>query len=166
MQTHRSVARQRLDRRLAGLPSLLGPPPPRGWIREIRDALGMSAFEMAGRMGITPSRVSQLERAERKGSIQLSTLERAAAALQCTLRYALVPSEPLEDMVLRQAYDKAAMEVAGSAPHRALLVDEALHADDPSSRAEEVSERIEDLAHELIDRRGLWRLPPADERPP
>ena len=91
----------------------------------------MTTFEMAARMGVTQSRASQLERAEVEGSILLSTLERTAAALHCRVCYALVPEEPLEAIVYRQALQKAA--------------------------AEAVSEVIEDLAFQLIDRRGLWQ---------
>ena len=121
----------------------------------------MTTLEMAARMGVTQSRTSQLERAEVDGSILLSTLERAAAALHCRVCYALVPVEPLEAIVFRQAWQRAAAEIAGSAPHMGALVDEAMRSEDRTSAAEAVSEVIEDLAFRLIDRRGLWQT----ERP-
>lgn len=157
MPLNRSGVRRRLELRLAGLERRVGPPPPLGWIRTIREALGMTTFEMAARMGVTQSRTSQLERAEMDGSILLSTLERAAAALHCKVCYALVPEEPLEAIVFRQAWQRAAAEIAGSAPHMGALVQEVMHSDDRTSAAEAVSEDIEDLAFQLIDRRGLWR---------
>ncbi len=157
MQSIRSAQRRRLDRRLEGLGFVVGPRPGRGWIREIREALGMSAFELAERIGITQSRVSQYERAEVDGNIRIATLDMVARSMRCRLCYAVVPEEPLQAMVHRQALDKAATIVAQSGPHAARLVDEARHAENPSLEAEEVSERIEDLAYELIDRRGLWR---------
>lgn len=64
---------------------------PDGWIRNVRLALGMSGVDLARRMGISPSRVSQLERAEPTGEIKVTTLERAADAMGCDVVYVFVP---------------------------------------------------------------------------
>ena len=96
MNTIRSSKRRLLDQQLADLATNLGPQPPEGWIRRVRDALGMTAFELGGRMGVSQPRVSQLERAERQRTIQLSHLDHAAQALQARLIYAVVPLEPLK----------------------------------------------------------------------
>ncbi len=101
----------------------------------MRDALGMSSPELAARLGITHSRVSQLERAELRGAIQLSTLERIARAMGCEIRYVLVPQEPLVDMVYRQARTKAVAQAKG----------------------EEDGELLEARTYQLIDSLGLWR---------
>ena len=131
----------------------MGRRPSEGWIRVIRDALGMTAFELGRRMGVSQPRVSQLERAEREGTIQLWNLERAAQALHSTLVYALVPIEPLEEVVRRQAYLKAVDELAANSHTARFLLD------DCALRAGEVSEaHITVLAHHLIDRPGLWRV--------
>jgi predicted DNA-binding mobile mystery protein A len=140
-----------LDRRLAGLFERVGPRPGFGWIRAIRDALGMSTFELGERMGVTPSRVRQMERAEAAGCIELASLERAARALDCRLCYVIVPDEPLEQMVRRQALRKAAAELAASTP------DGDLGDADRALFAAVLAEQVEALAHQLIDRRGLWR---------
>jgi predicted DNA-binding mobile mystery protein A len=153
MLTLRSIPRRLLDKRLAGLDKLIGPRPARGWVRAIRDALGMSTFELGQRMGVTASNVSQLERAETAGSIQLATLERAAQALNCRLWYVLVPNEPLEQMVRRQALDKATGAVADAMSH-----DDHCEAD-RELLAVVMAEQVEALARELIDSRGLWRAP-------
>ena len=93
MTSPRRTARRRLDQRLVGLD--LGQRPPRGWVRAIREALGMTTAELGQRMGLTQSRVSQIERSEELGSIRLDTLERTAQALNCQVRYVFVPNEPL-----------------------------------------------------------------------
>jgi predicted DNA-binding mobile mystery protein A len=77
--------------------------PARGWIRTVRDALSMSGFQLARRMGIEQPTVARFERNERDGTITLSTLERAASALGCDVVYAFVPRAPLVDMVEKQA---------------------------------------------------------------
>src|SRR3546814_3344955 len=89
----RTRARARLDDRLRSLrPTQRYAVPPRGWLRAIRDALGMSGRQLGKRLGITPQSVAELERSETLGTIQLKTLRRAAEALDCTLVYALVPN--------------------------------------------------------------------------
>lgn len=97
-------AREALDQRLAPL----GPPsrytPPRlGWVRAIRDALGMTAAELASRMGITGPAVRALEKTELDGGARLSSLRRAAEAMDCTLVYAFIPNTSLQQTVERQA---------------------------------------------------------------
>jgi predicted DNA-binding mobile mystery protein A len=111
----------------------------------------MTAFELGGRMGVSQPRVSQLERAEREGTIQLWNLERAAQALHATLVYALVPIGPLEDIVRRQARLKAANELAENSRTARFLLGESA-----SITAEANEARITVLAHHLIDRHGLW----------
>jgi len=97
-------AREALDRRLVPL----GPPdryaPPRlGWIRAVRDALGMSASDLATRLGVTGYAVRSLEDGERTGGIRLDSLRRAAEAMDCKLVYAFIPNESLEETVQQQA---------------------------------------------------------------
>jgi len=97
-------ARQMLDQRLLQLPPVSEfAPPHAGWIRAIRDALGMSVAELGARMGVTGASVSQIEENEREGGIRLSTLRRYAEALDCTLVYALVPRESLDRIVSTRA---------------------------------------------------------------
>jgi len=97
-------AREALDRRLIPLgPASRYAPPRLGWIRAVRDALGMSAANLAIRMGVSGSSVRSLEDNEMSGGIRLSSLQRAAAAMDCTLVYAFIPNESLEGTVRRQA---------------------------------------------------------------
>jgi predicted DNA-binding mobile mystery protein A len=77
--------------------------PVRGWIKAIREALGMSTAQLALRLKIKQPSLVQLEQSEAKGSIELRTLRRVAEALDCTLVYALVPNKPLETMVRDRA---------------------------------------------------------------
>jgi len=75
----------------------------RGWIKAIREALGMSSAQLARRLKIKQPSVVDIEQSELKGTIRLATLRRVAEALNCTLVYALVPNEPLEKIVREQA---------------------------------------------------------------
>jgi predicted DNA-binding mobile mystery protein A len=97
-------AREALDQRLV----LLGPasryaPLRLGWVRAIRDALGMTAADLAARMGVTGPAVRSLEKKETDGGARLSSLRRAAEAMDCTFVYAFVPNTSLQQTVERQA---------------------------------------------------------------
>ena len=97
-------AREALDRRLLPLgPPSRYAPPQLGWIRTVRDALGMSAANLAIRIGISGASVRSLEETELSGGIRLSSLQRAAAAMDCTLIYAFIPNNSLQETVRHQA---------------------------------------------------------------
>jgi predicted DNA-binding mobile mystery protein A len=82
MATSQAQARRQLDRRFDRLRPLLDEPRPhRGWVRAIRDALGMSGRELAGRMGVAQATEAELEASEAQGTIGLGSLRRAAEAL-------------------------------------------------------------------------------------
>src|SRR5580658_10310634 len=151
MRSPRRTARRRLDQRLVGLD--LGQRPPRGWVRAIREALGMTTAELGQRMGLTQSRVSQIERSEELGSIRLDTLERAAQALNCQVRYVFVPNEPLEEMVQRQARLRAQAEV-DAVTHTMALEDQVPEPGVLDSLVKEMAERF-------VDERHLWERPNA-----
>jgi predicted DNA-binding mobile mystery protein A len=100
-------SRRALDRRLSQLPpNSAFTPPVRGWIRAVRNALGMSGADLAARLQVTPASVSDIERSESQGSIRLDTLERAAEAMGCDLVYALIPRGSLTEIVQRKAREK------------------------------------------------------------
>ena len=103
-QDIRQKARQRLDERLLLLkPEERFNAPPRGWIKAIREALGMTGVQFANRLRVRPQSVDALEKSEASGSIKLETLRRAAEALDCTLVYALVPNISLGEAVRTRA---------------------------------------------------------------
>jgi predicted DNA-binding mobile mystery protein A len=90
--------------------------PPRGWIKALREALGMSTAQLARRMKISQPGVVMLEQSEALGTIKLETLQRAATAINCQLVYALVPNESLETMV-RERVHLIARQHLGTVEH-------------------------------------------------
>ncbi len=100
----RATARRQLDKRLNILrDSNAFIRPPHGWIKAIRESLGMTTAQFAKRLGVSQPRAVAIQKAETKGSITLDTLERAAHALDCSLVFTLVPRKPLEDLVEERA---------------------------------------------------------------
>jgi transcriptional regulator with XRE-family HTH domain len=112
----------------------------------------MSTHELAMRMRVTRSRVSQIERAEKNGTIHLSTLGRAAEALNCRVVYFLDPNEPFEQMVWRQAFLKASEEL--DARRERKDGEEDMWTPRGGLTFEE---EAEGLAYSLVGHRWLWR---------
>ena len=99
-----TTAYEQLDKRLDALRPLTRiPRPSRGWVRAIRDTLGMTTRQLGERMGVSQPRIVKLEQSEVAGGITLETLERAAEALGCRVVYALVPIKPLTEMIEERA---------------------------------------------------------------
>lgn len=141
-------ARQDLDERFAALPPAERlAAPARGWIKAIREALGMSSEQLARRLGVKQPTVAAIERSETRGTIELATLRRAAEALDCTLVYALMPKRKLATTVKERARKVAAGRLQ-AVEHSMLLENQALP-------AAERDARIEAYAGE-IDPRRLW----------
>lgn len=143
--TKKSAAVQ-LDERLGALRELDLSRPPKGWVRAIRDALGMTSPQLAQRMGIAQPQVSKFERREAAGTAQLDTLARVAEALDCTLVYALVPNRPLEDRVRDRARELAIADL--SAVDRTMVLE--------AQQAGINDDAIDAYAEELIGSSRLW----------
>jgi predicted DNA-binding mobile mystery protein A len=70
-----------------------------GWLKNIRQAVGLPVDVVAKRLGVCRWEVHRMEQAEKASRIKLETLRRAAKALGCELVYALVPKKgTLEDL--------------------------------------------------------------------
>lgn len=110
----RQLRSQQLDRALAPLRSANAPRPPKGWIRAIREALGLSSAELAERMKTNRSLIVQQEKAEADDRITLKSLRAFANALDCDLVYAFVPrAGNLQDLVDARARAAAKTNVLG-----------------------------------------------------
>jgi predicted DNA-binding mobile mystery protein A len=132
-----------LDKRFAALRSLAkGARPPKGWLRAIRDALGMTTAQFARRLGVSQPRIIELEKSELTGGVTLHTLQRAAEALGCRLVYALVPERPLAETVRDRANLVAERQLA-PVEHTMRLENQAVA--DTKARAELRRRSIEDL---------------------
>jgi len=145
-------ARRSLDRTLAPLLKLPRRRPQRGWVRAIRDALGMTAEQLGDRIGVTQSTIQRLETSEAADTIQLNSLRRLAEGLGCELVYVLVPRETLS-----ATYDAAARDVArrelARVSHSMALEDQAV--DDAGDE-----ERLRQFIAAELDPREIWARRP------
>ena len=124
--------------------------PSSGWIKTIREALGMSSVYLARKLGIVPSSLIRLEESEKDFTITLHSLQRAADALGCELRYALVPKQTLAETLDKKA-DEIAQERMKTVAHTMAL--------EAQGTSEETTEnQKKQLIQDLLSgsRRKLW----------
>jgi predicted DNA-binding mobile mystery protein A len=147
-----SIARRKLDETgqvFREAPSRIRVVPRGGWIAAIREALGMSVQDFADRLGVTRATAAKLEANERRRTIQLDSLYRAADALECDVVYALVPRQPLQQIVSNRRV--AILKSMQTRTHQNMRL-EAQEVEDSV-----LQEQFRTQAELLVPDRWLWR---------
>ena len=75
------------------------------WINTVREAIGMTAVQLAKRLGVTQPRIAKMEINE--GNLKLSTMKKVAQAMNCDFVYYFKPKTTFQDIVQIQAKKKA-----------------------------------------------------------
>lgn len=148
---HKLIIRQQLDKSLAGLKAANTQVPVKGWIRAIREALGMSGRQLAQRLKVSQPRIPRLEQDELTGSVTIKTMQQVAEALDCTFVYALVPRTSLEDTLRGQAR-MVAQERTEPVAHSMLLEAQSLSAEEQQATLKStIDELVREMPKELWD---------------
>lgn len=124
--------------------------PRKGWLKVIREALGMTVEQAAERLEVTKSMVSKYERAELDETITLATLRRVASALDAELMYTVLPRKSIEELRRERALTAARRRVQS--------VHQSMALEDQAVSAEERERQIAELADELLKERPriIW----------
>jgi len=126
-------------------------PPPTGWLKATRLALGMSLQQLASKMGITKQSMQEVENREKEGAITLKALREAAAALDMQLVYGLVPKDgSLDALIERRARELASQIVARTS--------QSMHLEDQENSNLRIQQAIEERTALLIAEmpKALW----------
>ena len=138
----KKLIRDQLDTRFKNLRNLTEKSiPETGWIRVIREALGMSAKQLGKRVGLSQPRISRLEIAESEGDLKLSTLRKIAEGLNMKFVYAFVPETSLEEMVQDQA-KKIALKRMTKVNHTMGLEEQELSYDEKEKTLGDLTQKI------------------------
>jgi predicted DNA-binding mobile mystery protein A len=148
---HKLIARQQLDKTLSGyaLAKQIATPV-KGWVRAIREALGMSGRQLASRLNVSQPRIPKLEQDEVSGSVSLKTMRQAAEAMDCVFVYAIVPRTSLESTVRAQARTVAEARMQ-RVSHTMMLEAQSLSAEEQRASLDAV---VEELVREMP--KELW----------
>jgi predicted DNA-binding mobile mystery protein A len=102
--TKKKLAREQLDETMKLFkPLKTVSVPKKGWIRAVRDTLGMTGRQLAKRMDVNQQRIARIEQDEKLGKVTLNTMCNAAQAMDCVFVYCVVPINSLEQTVRNQA---------------------------------------------------------------
>jgi len=149
----KKLIREQLEtslRRLAPLHSVSTPP--KGWVRAIRNALGMTAKQLASRLGVAQQAVARIEKDELSGSVAIKTMRRIAECLDCVFVCGFVPRLSLEATLRKQAQKLTATRLA-QASQTMSIEDQALSIkENEKVLSEMVDELVDTLPSNLWDR--------------
>lgn len=144
------TARKALDNKIASLPPLQKMQRPhKGWIKAVREALGMSSKQLAARLNVSPPRITALEKSEIDETLTLASLRRAAEALDCALVYSFVPKSSFED-ILKTRARRIAAEIIGKVDHTMRLEAQNLEQGALSDEIENLAAQILREQHKII----------------
>jgi predicted DNA-binding mobile mystery protein A len=122
IDSNKKLKRMQLSDALQAYPSPETAMPPRGgWVRAIREALGMTQAQLGARAGISRQSVQDFERAEADRRITLDSLDRLARAMGCRVAYALVPEGGTLDDLRERRADALAEAYAAADREKGLL---------------------------------------------
>jgi len=127
-------------------------PPLKGWIRAIRDALGMTGGQLAERLEVSQPRITRLEQDELVGSVTMKTMREVAEAMDCMFVYAIVPKTSVEDVIRKQAEYVARLRLNRSS-HTMMLEDQELLNNEKKQMFDNL---VEDLMRDFP--RDLWQV--------
>ncbi len=124
--------------------------PQKGWVRAIRDALGMTAKQLATRLGVAQQAVARIEKDELTGSVTIKTMRRVAECLDCVFVCGFVPHSSLEATLHKQAQQLASKRLS-QASQTMTLEDQALS-------TKEKEKVLSEMVDELVDSppSNLW----------
>ncbi|MDD6970130.1 MAG: mobile mystery protein A [Treponema sp.] len=109
-----------------------------GWIKTVREAIGMTVSQLAARLGVTQPRITKMESNE--DNLKLSTMKKAAEAMNCEFVYYFKPRTTFQNLVDEQAQKKA-VEVLKTVNENMALENQEIAED----------EAVKDFASDLIN---------------
>lgn len=148
------LRRNQLDRFFQGKLQVFSLNAPKdGWVKEIRQALGMSMADLGARLNVIKQRVERIEKDEVAGKVTVQTLRETAEALNCELVYFFVPKgEGLQATLEKQAR-LAAQEVVQKTEHT-------MHLEKQDTSRASQEELIREITQELLAKedKKIWKL--------
>jgi predicted DNA-binding mobile mystery protein A len=125
--------------------------PPIGWIKAIRNGIGMSMEQLGKKLSITKQGVMDIEKREKKGAITIKSMQEIAKAMDTQFIYGFVPNaDSLEQMI-----ENRALEIATKIVERTST---SMKLEDQANSKERIEKAIKERASEIINKtpKILW----------
>jgi predicted DNA-binding mobile mystery protein A len=126
-------------------------PPPTGWIKALRTAIGMSQQQLSNRLSITRQSVQEMEQREKDGSLTIKSLRDTAAALDMQLVYGFVPKDGSLDALIDRKAKELAIQIV-------LRTSNTMKLEDQENSKARIEKAIEERATEIKNEmpKTLW----------
>ena len=125
--------------------------PPIGWIKAIRNGIGMSMEQLGKKLSITKQGVMDIEKREKEGAITIKSMQEIAKAMDTQFVYGFVPNAgSLEGMI-----ETRALEIATKIVERTSTT---MKLEDQANSKERIENAIKERASEIINKtpKILW----------
>ena len=125
--------------------------PPIGWIKAIRNGIGMSMEQLGKKLSITKQGVMDMEKREKEGAITIKSMQEIAKAIDMQFVYGFVPN----DGSLNQMIETRALEMATKIVERTATT---MKLEDQVNSKERIENAIKERATEIINKtpKILW----------
>jgi predicted DNA-binding mobile mystery protein A len=125
--------------------------PPIGWIKAIRNGIGMSMEQLGKKLSITKQGVMDIEKREKEGAVTIKSMQELAKALDLKFVYGFVPNAgSLEQMI-----ENRALEIATKIVERTSTT---MKLEDQANSKERIENAIKERSSEIINKtpKILW----------
>ena len=125
--------------------------PPIGWIKAIRNGIGMSMQQLGNKLSITKQGVMDIEKREKEGAITIKSMQEIAKAMDMKFVYCFIPNAgSLEQMI-----ESRASEIATKIVER---TSNTMKLEDQANSRKRIENAIKERASEIINKtpKILW----------
>jgi predicted DNA-binding mobile mystery protein A len=125
--------------------------PPIGWIKAIRNGIGMSMEQLGKKLFITKQGVMDIEKREKEGAITIKSMQEIAKAIDMQFVYGFVPNAGSLDQMI----EMRALEMATKIVQRTSTT---MKLEDQVNSKERIEKAIKERAAEIINKtpKILW----------
>lgn len=99
--------------------------PPTGWIKAIRNAIGMSMQQLGNKLKVSKQGVMDIEKREKEGSITIKSLREIARVMDMQLVYGFVPNDGSLDALIEKRATELAKQIVMRTANSMKLEDQA-----------------------------------------
>jgi predicted DNA-binding mobile mystery protein A len=125
--------------------------PPIGWVKAIRNGIGMSMEQLGKKLSISKQAVLDIEKREKEGAVTLKSMQELANAMDMKFVYGFIPNAGSLDQMI----EKRALEIAKKIVQRTANT---MNLEDQTNSKERIEKAIKERAAEIINKtpKILW----------
>ncbi|MCC5933360.1 MAG: mobile mystery protein A [Candidatus Cyclonatronum sp.] len=127
------------------------PHPPSGWVKAVRNALGMTLEQLGKKLSVSKQAALEIEKREKEGRITINSLRETAHAMDMKLVYGFVPKDGSFEKLIDKKATALAKEIV-------LRTSQSMKLEDQENSDERIAKAIEEKTLKLKQQlpKALW----------